>query len=215
MKRFITIVVILLILSAATFFLVKHTGDNTGGLPSSPRTGGTEKELLLVNADHPLKEEDRPQNLVNLFEKKDRHFQLATADIEVCDPVYKAMDAMFAAAEKDGVDGFIVSSGYRSFEKQAAIFADSEDGLAAKPGTSEHETGLAFDVTAYGDEDFELTPQFEWLSTHCAAYGFIIRYPKGKEDITGISFEPWHYRYVGTPYAKEIMDKGLTLEEYQ
>ncbi|RYD01409.1 hypothetical protein N752_30920 [Desulforamulus aquiferis] len=59
-----------------------------------------------------------------------------------------------------------------------------------------------------------MTPQFEWLAKHCAEYGFIIRYPKGKEDVTGVPFEPWHYRYVGTPHAKEIMDKGITLEEY-
>ena len=170
--------------------------------------------ILLVNANNPLPEDFQPENLVNLFEQQDRNFDLAKADIEIAQSVFEAMNTMFSAANADGVSGFIITSGYRSRENQAEIFASTTDGFAAKPGESEHETGLAFDVVAMGDENFELTPQFAWLSAHCAEYGFIIRYPKDMEDITGISYEPWHYRYVGIPYAKEIMDRGITLEEY-
>jgi D-alanyl-D-alanine carboxypeptidase len=147
-------------------------------------------DILLVNAENPLPEDYRPKNLVNLYDQKHKHFQLAKADIEVCETVYQAMGAMFAAAQKDGVKGFIITSGYRTREEQKEIFSDTLDGTAAKPGESEHETGLAFDVTAMGDENFELTPQFEWLSKHCAEYGFIIRYPKGMEDVTGYPYEP-------------------------
>ena len=171
-------------------------------------------EILLVNASNPLPKRYKPAELINLYEQKDRHFQLARDDIEVCKTVFNAMESMFSAAKKDDVEGFIITSGYRSSDKQAEVFANNTDGTAARPGTSEHETGLAFDVTAYGNEDFELTLQFEWLSKHCGEYGFILRYPKGSESITGYPYEPWHFRYVGVPYAKAIMDDGLTLEEY-
>lgn len=170
--------------------------------------------ILLVNASHPLPEGYLPGDLVNLYEQKGRHFQLARADIEVCAPVFAAMDEMFAAAWEDGVDGFIVSSGYRSRDKQAEVFEDNTDDTAAKPGESEHETGLAFDVTAMGNKEFEKTPQFRWLQEHCWEYGFILRYLEGAQDITGYPYEPWHYRYVGLPHAQTIMENGITLEEY-
>ena len=171
-------------------------------------------DVLLVNAQNPLPRTYVPENLVNLYAQDDRRFELARSDIELCQSVYEAMNAMFVAAKKDGVEGFIISSGYRSYEAQAEVYANSPEGIAAAPGTSEHETGLAFDVTARGNSHFELTPQFAWLSKHCAAYGFILRYPKDKEDITGIAYEPWHYRYVGMPHAQEMKDAGITLEEY-
>jgi D-alanyl-D-alanine carboxypeptidase len=114
------------------------------------------------------------------------------------------------------VGGFIVTSGYRTREEQEAIFAAITNGTAARPGESEHETGLAFDVTVMGGsgEDFGSTPQFEWLSQHCADFGFIIRYPQGREEVTGYPYEPWHYRYVGKPHAQTIMAENLTLEQY-
>ena len=83
----------------------------------------------------------------------------------------------------------------------------------AVPGTSEHSLGLAVDLNSL-EESFEQTAQFKWLIEHCAEYGFILRYPKDKEDITGISYEPWHYRYVGEDHAAKIMEQGLCLEEY-
>ncbi|MDF2593715.1 MAG: D-alanyl-D-alanine carboxypeptidase [Clostridia bacterium] len=178
-------------------------------------TSKSSKDVLLVNTENPLPEDFHPENLVNLYIQRNKHFQLAKADIEVCETVFDSMEAMFAAAQSDSVSGFIITSGYRSYEEQKEIYSKTTDGTAAKPGTSEHETGLAFDVTAMGNENFELTPQFEWLSKHCAEYGFVIRYPKGMEDVTGYPYEPWHYRYVGVPYAKEIMDESITLEEYQ
>jgi D-alanyl-D-alanine carboxypeptidase len=196
------------------------SNPNERALPASkpstnaPHTSKPSEDILFVTAENPLPKDFRPENLVNLYDQKYRHFQLAKADIEVCETVFEAMDAMFAAAQKDGVKGFIITSGYRSREEQKEIFSTSTDGTAAKPGESEHETGLAFDVAAMGDENFELTPQFEWLSKHCAEYGFIIRYPKDMEDVTGYPYEPWHYRYVGKAHAANIMDKGITLEQY-
>ncbi len=241
MKRFVTVTVIFLILFVAAVSLARYmdlesdrsnqenkeppagellisnshkSNSHESTPPTSKPSQDILQDILLVNAENPLPKYFRPETLVNLYVQQHRHFQLAEIDIEVSKTVFEAMDLMFEAALQDGVDGFIITSGYRSYEQQVEVFANSPDGIAAQPGTSEHEAGLAFDVTAYGNENFELTPQFEWLSEHCSEYGFILRYLKGKEDVTGVPFEPWHYRYVGTPYAKEIMDAGITLEEY-
>ena len=90
--------------------------------------------------------------------------------------------------------------------------------VVAKPGTSEHQTGLAVDLCAKDyqllDEGQEATPEYQWLCANCAEYGFIVRYPDGKSDVTGIIYEPWHFRYVGRAAAREIMADGLCLEEY-
>ena len=90
--------------------------------------------------------------------------------------------------------------------------------IVKRPGFSEHNCGLAMDVGGSGDytleQTFANTPAYTWLIEHCADYGFILRFPEGKEDITGVIYEPWHYRYVGVEAAKYIMDNGLCLEEY-
>jgi D-alanyl-D-alanine carboxypeptidase len=171
-------------------------------------------DILLINSENLLPEDYQPVDLINLYEQRNRHFQLARSDIQMCEFVFEAMESMFSAAKADGVDGFIITSGYRSYDKQREVYATHTDGTAAKPGTSEHETGLAFDVTSMGNEDFSLTPQFEWLSKHCGEYGFILRYSENAIGITGIPYEPWHYRYVGLPHSKIIMEDGITLEEY-
>lgn len=89
------------------------------------------------------------------------------------------------------------------------------DTYSARPGSSEHQTGLALDInTASVQAHFENTPTYAWLVEHCAEYGFILRYPEGKERITGYRFEPWHYRYVGKDIAKLCMERDLTYEEY-
>ena len=89
------------------------------------------------------------------------------------------------------------------------------DTFSARPGHSEHQTGLALDINvASSSAHFENTPAFAWLKEHCAQYGFILRYDQGKEDITGYRFEPWHYRYVGVETAQAVMEQGLAYEEY-
>ena len=88
----------------------------------------------------------------------------------------------------------------------------------AVPGTSEHQTGLACDITdqyyEFKDSSLENTALYQWMSQHCQEYGFIVRYPKDKEDVTGIIYEPWHFRYVGVEAATYIMEHGLCLEEF-
>lgn len=112
-------------------------------------------------------------------------------------------------------------SGYRSYDYQSSLYWGyvSRDGQAAadtysaRPGHSEHQTGLALDVN-YASSWFDTTKEAKWIADHCAEYGFIIRYPKGKEDKTGYMYESWHIRYLGKDLAKKVTDSGLTLEEY-
>lgn len=148
------------------------------------------------------------------------------------------MKAMIAAAEKDGIHLNVISS-YRAPSRQVELFdakvaeyrkkglprkeAELEAGkLVAPPGTSEHCTGLAADIvsTDWYDhhssltDDFDQTEEYRWLAKHAVEYGFVLRYPKDKEDITMIDYEPWHYRFVGTHAAEYIKANGLCLEEY-
>ena len=131
-----------------------------------------------------------------------------------------AFDDMAAAAQAEGLNLFVVS-GYRSYDYQSTLYdsyvaqygQEAADRFSARPGHSEHQTGLAFDVNTI-DDSFADTPEYEWLKEHCVEYGFIIRYPDGKESVTGYKFEPWHIRYLGKDTAKAVDDTGLTLEEY-
>ena len=114
-----------------------------------------------------------------------------------------------------------LSSGFRSYDYQNQIYNNyvARDGQAAadtysaRPGHSEHQSGLAIDVNQI-DDSFIGTPEAIWLENHCHEYGFILRYPQGKQDITGYKYESWHIRYVGTDMSYPIHDSGLTLEEY-
>ncbi len=212
-KKSLMIVLILLIPLLAAGICQSVKPREAAVLPAA--LGGIENRtgILLVNAANPLPEDAEPEDLVNLYEQK-RHFLLAGSGIFLAREAFEAANRMFKQAEDEDMNGFILTSGYRSREKQAELYAGRQDDTAQPPGCSEHETGLAFDVTARSDGDFEATPQFRWLREHCWDYGFILRYPKGKEHITGIAYEPWHYRYVGEEAAKLIRDRGWTLEEY-
>ncbi len=211
-RRTITGLILLVPLILAGIFLSAKPAE-TPAAPAASEKIENRTGILLVNAANPLPEGAEPEELVNLYEKK-RHFLLARSDIYLTRETFEAADRMFKQAEDEDMNGFILTSGYRTREKQAELYAEQQDGTAQPPGCSEHETGMAFDVTARSDGDFETTPQFKWLSERCWDYGFILRYPKGKEQITGIAYEPWHYRYVGEEAARIIRDRGWTLEEY-
>lgn len=128
--------------------------------------------------------------------------------------------AFLKMKEASGYDMTIVS-GFRSYEKQKSVFEYwcSIDGYetactySALPGQSEHQTGLAIDITSL-NQSYGTTDEGKWLAANCWQYGFILRYPKGKESITGYMYEPWHVRYLGTSTAKLVYDSGLTLEEF-
>ena len=133
-----------------------------------------------------------------------------------------AFRAMADAAWADGISLRSVSA-YRSYSQQSSTYnrwlsqdrQSSVDTYSARPGFSEHQTALALDINVASlKAHFENTPAYAWLAEHCAEYGFVLRYPQGKEHITGYQFEPWHYRYVGQEIAQVCMEHGLTLEEY-
>lgn len=131
-----------------------------------------------------------------------------------------AIQKMIAAAHKDGITLW-VRSGFRSYDIQTSLYNTyvAEDGksaasrYSARPGHSEHQTGLAFDLNSL-DQSFGKTPEGKWIAKNCWKYGFIIRYPKAKEDVTGYMYEPWHVRYLGKEVAKKVTESGLCLEEY-
>ena len=131
-----------------------------------------------------------------------------------------ALDEMFEAAKNDGISLWVVS-GFRSYETQKGLYNRyvNRDGKAeadrysARPGHSEHQTGLAFDLNN-ASSSFAGTPEAKWIENNCYKYGFIVRYPSGKESITGFMYEPWHVRYLGKETAQTVYDSGLTLEEY-
>lgn len=138
----------------------------------------------------------------------------------------KALEELFDGAKKDGIELCAVS-GYRSYKRQVSIFNNNvktkgqayASQVSAVPGTSEHQTGLAIDVSSPSvdnalEQSFGASKEGEWLDKHAPEYGFIIRYMKGKKDVTGYVYEPWHIRYVGKDIAEDIAKQGLTLEEY-
>jgi LAS superfamily LD-carboxypeptidase LdcB len=139
-----------------------------------------------------------------------------------------ALEELYNQSKKDGVKIYAVS-GYRSYSTQESIFnrevqakggsVTEANKTVAVPGQSEHQTGLAMDMTCaavgYGlSESFENTKEGKWLKNNAHKFGFIIRYPKGKTSITGYSYEPWHIRYVGSEAAEYIYSKGITFEEF-
>ena len=134
--------------------------------------------------------------------------------------VVEAWNAMVAAAKADGISLWIVS-GYRSYQTQQAVYNNyvanngqaQADTYSARPGHSEHQTGLAFDINQIS-YSFGETPAGKWVAEHAAEYGFIIRYPQEKQEITGYVYEPWHLRYLGTETAMAVYQSGLCLEEY-
>ncbi len=174
----------------------------------------------VVNRARPIGEDYVPAGLMepDVAFAKERGVLRAEAAL--------AFQAMYEAAQAEGVR-FHFYSGYRSAQFQREIYDNSlkvygeawVKAYVAPPGSSEHQTGLGIDISCPETnfllkDAFESTPAGLWLSRRAADFGFILRYPKGKEDVTGYAYEPWHYRYVGPELAKRIKSSGLTMEEY-
>ncbi len=159
--------------------------------------------LLLVSADSPLPEDWRP-SLSELAEWP-LQTEAAQAYLLLRDYVLEQTETPIR-----------ITSAYRSPEEQLAEYEKRGEEIAARPGESEHETGLSIDVcvSGYGSMSFLKTRAGRLVNECCEDFGFIIRYPYGKESVTGFSFEPWHLRYVGAPHAAFMMRHGLALEDY-
>lgn len=181
--------------------------------------------LALVNKQYSLPDVYHPEDLT----RPNVPFSFGDIDIEKSYMRKEAADhleLMFEAAEKEGIEIFAVS-GYRSYDRQTDVFQAkaNEVGQAAAavvvavPGYSEHQTGLAMDISSRSVrleliEKFGETNEGKWLADNAHKFGFILRYPEGKDSITGYQYEPWHFRYVGVEAASLIFERQLTLEEY-
>ena len=177
--------------------------------------------LILVNKLHAVSESYKPKDMVYMDNA------LSTwENLELKEEAYEAYKKMYADAKDLGYN-LKVCSAYRTYKTQVGLFNNSVKNRgwettylrSAYPGRSEHHTGLSIDITSKSmgwnlSQDFADYEDGEWLNTHCQDYGFIVRYPKNKTDVTGYAYEPWHFRYVGEEAAKYIMENNLTLEEY-
>ena len=178
----------------------------------------------VVNKQRPLPEGYLPTDLAVPSVPLSRDHGAET--MQLSSQIIPALEALFRAADQNGIKLWLIS-GYRSNAYQQTLYQRyvARDGQAAadrysaRPGTSEHQTGLALDI---GNPNgpcllqtcYEQTPAGTWLAAHAHEYGFILRYPEGKEEITGYQYEPWHFRYVGLELAHELHQSGQTMEEY-
>ncbi len=173
--------------------------------------------LMLVNKYHYLPENYDPKDIVNIKN------WYCYGENQIKDEVYQKFIEMYNDASKNNLK-LIISSGYRTYDEQKETYdsyvdrygVKKADGLAARPGYSEHETGLTLDITTgkATKDTFEDTDEFKWLKENSYKYGFILRYPKDKENITGYDYEPWHYRYVGIETSTKIHELDITFDEY-
>ena len=218
---------------ASTQDSVQSEDDHGSELPQSEETlpvssdskgsdGEPDWRLVLVNFRNPMEGDPEIE------------FTKLSYGVTVDKRMYPDLQRMMDDARAEGLLP-IVCSGFRSEEDQKALYnshvesniakgmsreeAEAESvGWVAYPGTSEHQTGLAVDIVSLNnqrlDSSQENTPEQRWLMENCWKYGFILRYPNGKSRITGINYEPWHYRYVGKDAAAEMYARGITLEEY-
>ncbi len=233
---FIVVAVILAIVAAVELFLIFRlppenqppavSQTETDPAPSSPEPSlpavPEDWRLILVNEDNPL-----PADY-------EIHLAALNNGLEFDERAIGFLEKMISDARDEGLFP-VVASAYRSVERQWQLYENKimrlmGQGLnreeaemearkvVAYPGTSEHNLGLAADLVAYSyqhlDDAQGDTAEIQWLHEHCWEYGFILRYPKDKSHITGVIYEPWHFRYVGQPAAQEIMEQGLCLEEY-
>ncbi len=171
-------------------------------------------KTLLVNAANPLPLEWEPDDLVDLWKMQPRHFHLFPRQTKLAACAAEAANALFEQAESEGLDDYLLLSAYRSSDYQAGLFLENPFGAVARPGCSEHQTGLAMDIALFGRGLSLDEVHARWLTENCWEYGFVVRYPEGREDATGIPAEPWHLRYVGREVALEMRDRGWVLEEW-
>ena len=164
---------------------------------------------MLVNKFHYLNEDYLPDDIVPISN------WYAYEGHSTKKEVYDHYVSMWNDANEQGLV-LLVNSSYRTFEEQQEQYDMSNDDYASRPGYSEHQTGLALDIVSDGVQgnEFENTDEFKWLQENAHKYGFILRYPKDKEYITGYNYESWHYRYVGEELATKVKESGLTYDEY-
>jgi len=165
--------------------------------------------LLLVNKEHAA-----PADLTGNLVKASDYVKTLNPEMLLNESALAALTIMFEAAAEVGFTDFRATAGFRTYEQQRELYEKAVDkSFVAPPGHSEHQTGLAVDISYHG-VNIGNSVQGNWLMENSYKYGFILRYPEGKTDITGFSFEPWHYRFVGIDHARYMFENDLVLEEY-
>lgn len=233
----ITALIIALAIAASAFTGCGGSKD-TGSNDDRPAMTSEEKQeradqlkkdaenglFILINKENPVAEDYCADDLSPIkYYAEDRDPQWRFMRSEAADHFHK----MVEDARADGID-FVMTTAYRSYGFQSILWdnainrygsEEAANTLVAKPGQSEHQSGLAVDVSS-AENDYQLNENFgeteagKWVAAHAAEYGFILRYPADKTDITGYNFEPWHLRYVGKTAAEEITEQGIVFEEY-
>ena len=178
--------------------------------------------LVLVNNDNEYK--GSGDDLVSVYDIKDEDgtdsYTVMSADVKLKTDAAKALNEMVKAfAKEKGHDDIVVDGGYRSKEEQQELYDAAEDkSAAAKPGCSDYHAGCSIDFGISSDDgtvaDFDGKGDYAWFEQNCYKYGFVLRYPEGKQDKTGYDYRPWHFRYVGKEHAYYMTKNGLCLEEY-
>ena len=180
-------------------------------------TDTTKDTLILVNKVYYLEEDFEVPNIVNMS------VRYAFSGRQIRQDVYYNFVDMAIDAKKEGLT-LVANSTFRTYATQEKTYnnyktnkgSDYADSYAARPGHSEHQTGLAIDISTLNStsENFDDTEEFKWLQDNSYRYGFILRYPEGKEHLTGFDYESWHYRFVGLEVAKKIHEENITFDEY-
>ncbi|CEH36256.1 M15 family metallopeptidase [Romboutsia lituseburensis] len=210
------------VLSIAAFFISYKYEDlslNFANDKGIQEVEEVEPNLILVNKENPLDSDYKPSNLVkpnipfaDSANEEERYMKSESS---------MAIEELFRSAEQEGIK-LLGMSAYRSYDSQKNIYYNrirsvgkkEADRYVAKPGKSEHQTGFAIDITNEDRWFVKSTEEAQWLAKNAHNYGFILRYPENKEDITGVAYEPWHIRYVGKETAKKIYEEQITFEEF-
>lgn len=243
-SKLVLLLLLLVLLLATLFFWLKPKAalapgpETTGSTKKTTQTTPPSFNKKLYSTDTPgsiwwVVNKKRPLNPVNyappdlVTPNVPLRLSAANSEMHVSGQMAPALEQLFAAAKKDGVN-LMLASGYRSYQLQVAVYNQNvaqlgqagADEVSAHPGTSEHQTGLAADLEPTSrkceiDVCFADTPEGKWLVANSYKYGFIIRYQKDKESVTGYNYEPWHVRYIGTDLSMEMHKEGITtLEEF-
>ncbi|MBB6637202.1 M15 family metallopeptidase [Cohnella thailandensis] len=171
--------------------------------------------LVLVNREHKIRPEALPEDIVDLSEQDDltEGYSLLDPSIELSEAVALRFRELVEGAARDGVRNLRISSGYRNNSEQEELYEEKGSDYALPAGHSEHNLGLSLDLGSTTGA-IDQSAEGKWLKKHAWDYGFILRYPKDKVDLTGIQYEPWHFRYVGLPHSRIMKEKNFVLEEY-
>lgn len=171
--------------------------------------------LLLVNNEHPVHQKSIKSDVINLYTHKEltNGYGLLDNEIKLSEEIAEKFSELIANAKKDGVFHFLISSGFRDLDEQSRLYEKMGSDYALPAGRSEHNLGLSLDVGST-QKKMEEALEGKWIEKNSWEYGFILRYPLDKTDVTGIQYEPWHIRYVGLPHSAIMQDMNLALEEY-